>query len=172
MTSPTQGQQYATAAFKTADEIRCRLFDHKQFTGGEIRFIAKEFEEKRHWREHDKLSSSLDAIRESKIKIDNCIAKFSDESMPDLLYKLQSLQNDSYKVLNQESICEAKRQQRLNDRRKELYAEMSIFELEIGQKKAELDAHYKEKEDAVSDHYTKLEKTLKLDIYLNTRQDL
>lgn len=38
-----------------ADEIRQRLFDHRQFTSGEVAYVVREFEEKRHDRERDTL---------------------------------------------------------------------------------------------------------------------
>ena len=45
--SQKEVKQLVIETFKTADEIRCRLFDHQQFSHGEISFFVKEFQEKR-----------------------------------------------------------------------------------------------------------------------------
>ena len=47
MAGNTTDVKIVTDTFKTADQLRCRVFDHKQFTSGEISFFLKEFEDKR-----------------------------------------------------------------------------------------------------------------------------
>ena len=50
--------------------MRQRLFDHKQFTSGEIGFLVREFEQKRKDRETASLQWSLAAVRgmESRVR--------------------------------------------------------------------------------------------------------
>ena len=77
--SPTKGT--ALNAFKAADEIRCRMFDHKQFTGGEIRYFAKEFEEKRDWKEVESLALTANSTRDTIKTSTKCCDILKDESV-------------------------------------------------------------------------------------------
>ena len=47
MSGKKDAKQLVKGTFKTVDEIRCRLFDHTQFTHGEIGFFIGEFQGKR-----------------------------------------------------------------------------------------------------------------------------
>jgi hypothetical protein len=61
-------KQLVNEAFKTVDEIRCRLFDHQQFTNGEISFFLRKFQDKR-----PESFDAIDSLQEvSKSLFESC----------------------------------------------------------------------------------------------------
>ena len=74
-------------------------------------------------------------------------------------------------LIEQESKCELKRQQRIEERREEFRADNKVFEAELAVKRNEIEESFKAKEEDVIDYYIQLEKNLKLDYYNNTRHD-
>ena len=62
-------KQLSVNTFKTADEIHKRLFDHKQFTTGELSFFVRELEEKRRIRELDAVNICKDAVSHMQMEV-------------------------------------------------------------------------------------------------------
>lgn len=172
-----------------ADEIRCRLFDHRQFTGGEVRFIAKEFEEKRDWKEAQGLLTSQASAVELKALSCKTIDNLTDSRVPQTFSKgnfqiqafaslslftflkhlVDCLLNMASRILDKEKTADERRQERIHERREDIKSDMKVFEEEMQKKKVAIDESFLEKEQEIQTHYYNLEKSLKKDVYTNTR---
>ena len=116
-----------------ADEIRCRLFDHKQFTGGEIRYTVAELEEKRNWKEFDSLinaSNQLDLMKERSAKI---LEQFKEGQFTDCDFSVNSALLRGDQVINlekdskdQRALMEINSVSRFHELEEEFNQKMSI----------------------------------------------
>ncbi|CAK1544555.1 unnamed protein product [Leptosia nina] len=104
-------------------EIWSRLFDHRPFLNGEIKFMLKEFEEKRGDREVENLFSILEDITEIKDTQVDKISRISTTGLPVLKEKLQQaldlteIIDKDYKEIEKES--EKKRLENKEKRKEE-----------------------------------------------------
>lgn len=74
-------------------------------------------------------------------------------------------------LIAQEAVSEEKRRKRIAERRDEGKAELELFEAEIAVKRKEIDDSIKAKQDELIEYYINLEKSLRMDVYKNTRSE-
>ncbi|EEB20463.1 conserved hypothetical protein [Pediculus humanus corporis] len=141
--------------FKDIGEIWTRLFDHRPFLNGEIRFILQEFEEKRGNKEVERLFAILQNITEIKYNQIDSIKLKADENLETLQNKI----DDSLVVCN--TILQEEEQYRTDttilknkERRK---AEWDVFIKDISQKCVKIDEEFNVKEKDLRDYYADLD---------------
>ncbi|KAI1288145.1 hypothetical protein HDE_09642 [Halotydeus destructor] len=155
-------QNPAMLAFTAADEIRCRLLDHKQFTGGEVRYFVKEFEGRRDWKDETKLNCAKVYVEDACKLVENSNNALSSASTSDFEAKIDVIIKQARAVLEQEAVNAAKRQGRNEERKTDSEKEMSLFEEDIGRKMSQIDEQFVEKESELVKHYERLERNLKM----------
>ncbi|XP_026731912.1 biogenesis of lysosome-related organelles complex 1 subunit 5 [Trichoplusia ni] len=143
-------------------EIWSRLFDHRPFLNGEIKFMLKEFEEKRGDREVENLFSILEKLTDIKDSQADKIRKSGETGLPILKEKLeQALQlSDEVEKDYQEKhkVIEVKRQQLREKRQKE----WDQFIDDMNFKCQRIDNTFEEKEEELRDLYADLNHKLNI----------
>ncbi|CAG4979624.1 unnamed protein product [Parnassius apollo] len=151
-------------------EIWTRLFDHRPFLNGEIKFMLKEFEEKRGDREVENLFSILENLTDIKDTQIERINKSGKTGLPILSEKLmQGLQlceeiEKDYSQIQQ--VCKQKRCENQEKRQKE----WDQFIDDMNFKCQRIDNTFEEKEEELRDLYADLNH--KLNITNNNIKDL
>ncbi|XP_049858027.1 biogenesis of lysosome-related organelles complex 1 subunit 5 [Schistocerca gregaria] len=146
------------AIIKDTGELWTRLFDHRPFLNGEIKFVLREFEEKRSDGEVEKLFKILECVSEIKDTQIERVKLASDIHLPNLNGNLEVAVSMCNGILEKEqkhrsdTTLEAKREIRK--------AEWENFIEDMAQKCAKVDTTFQEKEQELKDFYLDLEKKL------------
>ncbi|KAJ0182673.1 hypothetical protein K1T71_002042 [Dendrolimus kikuchii] len=142
-------------------EVWSRLFDHRPFLNGEIKFMLKEFEEKRGDREVENLFAILEKLTEIK---DNQVDKIkrSIETLPVLNEKLEQALKLCEEVetdyLEVQKVNEQKRAANREKRQKE----WDQFIDDMNFKCQRIDNAFEEKEEELRDLYADLNHKLNI----------
>ncbi|XP_063825765.1 biogenesis of lysosome-related organelles complex 1 subunit 5 isoform X1 [Ostrinia nubilalis] len=151
-----------TELSREVGEVWSRLFDHRPFLNGEIKFMVKEFEEKRGDREVENLFSILEKLTEIKDNQVEKISKSAEHSLPVLNEKLeQALQlcdNIEKEYLEVHKDCEQRRIQKREKRQKE----WDQFIDDMNFKCKRIDNAFEEKEEELRDLYADLNHKLNI----------
>lgn len=150
------------AAVKVADQIIARLFDHRQFTSGEIRYLIKEFEGQ------CSLDDTLDrALKQQEDVViisdmtENNICKLDDNQAIDLNQQVLCLLDRADSLLEIENEREQQRNRALESSRAE---RKNVMESSSGETLAmieEIDKVFGKKEKELEERYLKLEEKIK-----------
>ncbi|XP_050671115.1 biogenesis of lysosome-related organelles complex 1 subunit 5 [Leptidea sinapis] len=142
-------------------EIWSRLFDHRPFLNGEIKYMIKEFEEKRGDREVENLFSILENLTDVKDSQVDKIRK-SSKVLPILSEKLQQVLalTDSVEkeYLELQKDCMEKREKNKEKRKKE----WDQFIDDMNFKCQRIDNTFEEKEEELRDLYADLNHKLNI----------
>ncbi len=144
-----------------ADEINSRLFNHKPFIEGEIRFMIKQFEEIRNEQEINQLFQSLERItdfRESQIDF----ALKSSNQLNQINHSIDSVHNLMQEILALESNQSIRRNNILKDKKDQRVEEFSGFVELMKTKANEIDLDFDQKENNLRQYYKDLENKLKI----------
>ncbi|XP_047985046.1 biogenesis of lysosome-related organelles complex 1 subunit 5 isoform X2 [Leguminivora glycinivorella] len=143
-------------------EVWARLFDHRPFLNGEIKFMLKEFEEKRGDREVENLFYILEKVTDIKDSQVDKIKKGSEAALPVLSEKLnqalevcEAVETDYLKV---QKTCEQKRTENREKRQKE----WDQFIDDMNFKCQRIDNAFEEKEEELRDLYADLNHKLNI----------
>ncbi|XP_013194667.2 biogenesis of lysosome-related organelles complex 1 subunit 5 [Amyelois transitella] len=143
-------------------EVWSRLFDHRPFLNGEIKFMLKEFEEKRGDREVENLFSILEKLTEVKDNQVDKIKKVGEAALPLLNEKLeQALQLCEEVERESIEIQKVSEQKRLENREKR-QKEWDQFIDDMNFKCKRIDNAFEEKEEELRDLYTDLNHKLNI----------
>ncbi|XP_069675251.1 biogenesis of lysosome-related organelles complex 1 subunit 5 [Periplaneta americana] len=146
------------AVIKDVGEIWTRLFDHRPFLSGEIKFFLKEFEEKRADREVERLFQILERATEIKETQLDRVKLASDVHLPTLNANLEVAVSMCNRILEKEE--EHRSDTALLAKREIRKAEWESFIEDMTQKCSKVDATFEEKEEELREFYSDLEKKL------------
>ncbi|CAK1601784.1 unnamed protein product [Parnassius mnemosyne] len=143
-------------------EIWTRLFDHRPFLNGEIKFMLKEFEEKRGDREVENLFSILENLTDIKDTQVERISKSGKTGLPILSEKLvqglqlcEEIEKDYCQI---QQVCKQKRCANQEKRQKE----WDQFIDDMNFKCQRIDNTFEEKEEELRDLYADLNHKLNI----------
>ncbi|CAH0405506.1 unnamed protein product [Chilo suppressalis] len=142
-------------------EVWTRLFDHRPFLNGEIKFMLREFEEKRGDREVENLFFILEKVTEIKDSQVEKIKKGS-ETLPIFSEKLgQALQlcesiTNEYLNVNEEA------EKKITENREKRQKEWDQFIDDMNFKCKRIDNAFEEKEEELRDLYADLNHKLNI----------
>ncbi|KAL3208592.1 hypothetical protein MRX96_038997 [Rhipicephalus microplus] len=139
-------------------EIYSRLFDHKPFLQGEIKFFVKEFEEKRGDREVQKLFEMLEDVTEVRETQIDRACRASDQGLCSLAGNLEVALSMCHRILEAEDKVNSADD--LSERRKQRQCEWDQFEQDVKDKLARMDQAFEEKERELIDHYRRIREKL------------
>ncbi|XP_021200388.1 biogenesis of lysosome-related organelles complex 1 subunit 5 isoform X1 [Helicoverpa armigera] len=143
-------------------EIWSRLFDHRPFLNGEIKFMLKEFEEKRGDREVENLFAILEKLTDIKDSQAEKIIKSGETGLPVLKEKLQQALLLSDEV--EKDYLEARKEH--DKRRLELKEKRQVewdqFIDDMNFKCQRIDNTFEEKEEELRDLYADLNHKLNI----------
>ncbi|CAB3240349.1 unnamed protein product [Arctia plantaginis] len=143
-------------------EIWSRLFDHRPFLNGEIKFMLKEFEEKRGDREVENLFAILEKLTDIKDSQVEKIKKSGEAGLPILAEKLEQALQLCEEVekgyLDHHQVNEEKRQENHEKRQKE----WDQFIDDMNFKCQRIDNTFEEKEEELRDLYADLNHKLSI----------
>ncbi|XP_022117400.1 biogenesis of lysosome-related organelles complex 1 subunit 5 [Pieris rapae] len=143
-------------------EVWSRLFDHRPFLNGEIKFLLKEFEEKRGDREVENLFNILENITDIKDTQVDKIHRIGSTALPVLSEKLQQallLTDDIEKVYTDKQKDCAKKRLENKEKRK---IEWDQFIDDMNFKCQRIDNTFEEKEEELRDLYADLNHKLNI----------
>jgi hypothetical protein len=144
-----------------ADEIINRLFNHKPFIEGEIRFMIKQFEEIRNDQEINQLFQSLERITDFKeSQID--FALKSSNHLNELNHSVDSVDNLMQDILTLESNQSDRRNNFLKHKNDQRVQKFSHFVQLMKTKANEIDLDFEQKENNLRQYYKDLEIKLKI----------
>ncbi|PNF38097.1 hypothetical protein B7P43_G15425, partial [Cryptotermes secundus] len=146
--------------FSDVGEIWARLFDHRPFLSGEIKYFLKEFEEKRSDREVERLFQILERVTEIKETQIDRVKLASDIHLPTLNANLEVAVSMCNRILEKE---EDHRSVALTTKRELRKAEWESFIDNMTQKCSKVDATFQEKEEELKEFYADLEKKLHIE---------
>ncbi|XP_023947389.2 biogenesis of lysosome-related organelles complex 1 subunit 5 isoform X1 [Bicyclus anynana] len=151
-----------TELSREISEVWSRLFDHRPFLNGEIKFMLKEFEEKRGDREVENLFAILENLTDIKDTQVEKITKSSVAVFPVLLEKLDQAVKLSEEVekdyLELQKINQKKKAENFEKRQKE----WSQFIDDMNFKCQRIDNTFEEKEEELRDLYADLNHKLNI----------
>lgn len=143
---------------KDISEVYSRLFDHKPFLQGEIRYFIKEFEEKRNDREVQRLFEILENVTEIRETQIDRVCRNSDQNLCNLTGNLEVALSMCNKILEAEDKINVAED--LSERRLQRKQEWNKFMQDIRDKTARMDHAFQDKEREVIDHYRCLQEKL------------
>lgn len=146
------------ASVKDIGEVHSRLFDHKPFLQGEIKYFIKEFEEKRNDREVQRLFEILENVTEIRETQIDRICRNSDQKLCNLTGNLEVALSMCNKILEAEDKINVAED--LSERRKQRQCEWEKFMQDIKDKTARMDEAFQQKEREVIDHFRCLQEKL------------
>ncbi|XP_011568644.1 biogenesis of lysosome-related organelles complex 1 subunit 5-like [Plutella xylostella] len=143
-------------------EVWSRLFDHRPFLNGEIKFMLKEFEEKRGDREVENLFSILEKLTDVKDTQVDKIKKSGETGLPILSEKLdQTLELFSGVEAEIAEVQKQTEQKRIENREKR-QKEWDQFIDDMNFKCKRIDNAFEEKEEELRDLYADLDHKLNI----------
>lgn len=143
---------------KDVTEVYSRLFDHKPFLQGEIRFFIKEFEEKRREREVQRLFELLEDVTEVRETQVDRACRASDQGLSSLAGNLEVALSMCHRILEAEDKLSSADD--LSERRERRRCEWQQFEQDVKDKAARMDQAFEEKERELIDHYRRIREKL------------
>ncbi|XP_037508094.1 biogenesis of lysosome-related organelles complex 1 subunit 5 [Rhipicephalus sanguineus] len=143
---------------KDITEIYSRLFDHKPFLQGEIKFFVKEFEEKRGDREVQRLFEMLEDVTEVRETQIDRACRTSDQGLCSLAGNLEVALSMCHRILEAEDKVNSADD--LSERRERRRCEWDQFEQDVKDKVARMDQAFEEKERELIDHYRRIREKL------------
>lgn len=148
------------AIVKDTGEIWARLFDHRPFLSGEIKFILREFEEKRSDREVEKLFNILEYVTEIRDTQIERVKLISDIHLPTLNANLEVALSMCNRIFERE---EAHRSSTSLIAKQEIRkAEWENFIEDMTHRCSKIDAAFDDKGKELKEFYADLEKKLYL----------
>lgn len=143
------------------DEINKRLFNHKPFIEGEIRFMVNQFEQLRDDQEINQLFQTLQRITDFKeSQIDSAFK--SCNQLNALNDSVDSVDNLMKQILSIESNEMINRNNYFRDKRIERSKQLSEFVELMKSQINEIDISFEEKENNLKKYYKDLEVKLKI----------
>ncbi|XP_034831738.1 biogenesis of lysosome-related organelles complex 1 subunit 5 [Maniola hyperantus] len=143
-------------------EVWSRLFDHRPFLSGEIKFMLKEFEEKRGDREVENLFAILENLTDIKDTQVEKISKSSVAALPVLAEKLDQALKLSDEIekdyLELQEVIKKKKAENFEKRQKE----WDQFIDDMNFKCQRIDNTFEEKEEELRDLYADLNHKLNI----------
>lgn len=144
--------------FSDIGEIWTRLFDHRPFLNGEIKFLLREFEERRSEREIEKLFQILERVTEINGTQIERVKLASDIHLPNLNANLEVSVSMCNKILEKEETYRS--DTTLQAKREIRKLEWENFIEDMTQKCSKVDATFEEKQEELREFYSDLEKKL------------
>ncbi|CAG0893118.1 unnamed protein product [Darwinula stevensoni] len=139
-------------------QVHSRLFDHRPFLNGEVRYFLHEFEEARGDREVENLFSILEETTDIHGDQAGRLISLCESQVPSIKARLDVAVSMCQQILepdhcaNKESCLEAKRAARKK--------EWELFMQDLSVKCASVDETFRIKEDELKTHYSEIEKKL------------
>ncbi|KAJ8736518.1 hypothetical protein PYW08_007174 [Mythimna loreyi] len=143
-------------------EVWSRLFDHRPFLNGEIKFMLKEFEEKRGDREVENLFAILEKLTDIKDSQAEKIIKAGETGLPVLKEKLQQALLLSEEVEKNYLESHKAYEQRRLELREKRQNEWDQFIDDMNFKCQRVDNTFEEKEEELRDLYADLNHKLNI----------
>ncbi|CAH2239512.1 biogenesis of lysosome-related organelles complex 1 subunit 5 isoform X1 [Pararge aegeria] len=151
-----------TELSREISEVWSRLFDHRPFLSGEIKFMLREFEEKRGDREVENLFAIVENLTEIKDTQVERISKNSIAALPVLAEKLEQALKLSDQIekdyLELQKINKEKKAKNFEKRQKE----WDQFIDDMNFKCQRIDNTFEEKEEELRDLYADLNHKLNI----------
>ncbi|KAJ9591629.1 hypothetical protein L9F63_001843 [Diploptera punctata] len=148
------------AVIKDIGEIWSRLFDHRPFLSGEIKFFLREFEEKHSDREVERLFEILEWTTEIKETQIDRVKLASDVHLPNLNANLEVAVSMCNRILEKEELHRSDKT--LEAKREIRKVEWETFIEDMTQKCTKVDATFSDKEEELREFYADLEKKLNI----------
>lgn len=142
-------------------EIWSRLFDHRPFLNGEIKYMQKEFEEKRGDREVENLFAILEKLTEIKDSQVDRIKKGAD-TLPVLNEKLDQALKLSGDIENEYLDVHEVAEKRRAENREKRQKEWDQFIDDMNFKCKRIDNAFEDKEEELKDLYADLNHKLNI----------
>ncbi|XP_069776957.1 biogenesis of lysosome-related organelles complex 1 subunit 5 [Narcine bancroftii] len=139
-------------------EIYSRLFDHRPILQAEIRYLVKEFEEKRGFREQRGLESVDSVIEELNNQSVPKACEVLSSGFPSVLPRLEAAIQIANRIQQKEQ--EADQSDRLQASRDRRKAEWETFVKEQHRKAAEVEEEHEKATDWLKQRYAEMEKDL------------
>ncbi|XP_053615811.1 biogenesis of lysosome-related organelles complex 1 subunit 5 isoform X2 [Plodia interpunctella] len=143
-------------------EVWSRLFDHRPFLNGEIKFILKEFEEKRGDREVENLFSILETLTETKDNQADKIKKSGEPALPLLSEKLEQALHLCEEVEKEYIDIQKRSEQKRLENQEKRQKEWDQFIDDMNFKCKRIDNAFEEKEEELRDLYADLNHKLNI----------
>uniref|UniRef100_A0A2A4JGK1 Biogenesis of lysosome-related organelles complex 1 subunit 5 n=1 Tax=Heliothis virescens TaxID=7102 RepID=A0A2A4JGK1_HELVI len=143
-------------------EIWSRLFDHRPFLNGEIKFMLKEFEEKRGDREVENLFAILEKLTDIKDSQADKIIKSGETGLPVLKEKLQQALQLSEEVEKDYLESRKEHDKRRLELKEKRQVEWDQFIDDMNFKCQRIDNTFEEKEEELRDLYADLNHKLNI----------
>ncbi|CAG9581215.1 unnamed protein product [Danaus chrysippus] len=145
-----------TELSREISEIWSRLFDHRPFLNGEIKFMLKEFEEKRGDREVENLFAILEKLTDIKDTQLEKVEKASKTALPVLAEKLNQALQLSEEIETDYLQLQEKSKQKLAENKEKRQKEWDQFIDDMNFKCQRIDNTFEEKEEELRDLYADL----------------
>ncbi|CAH2102779.1 unnamed protein product [Euphydryas editha] len=151
-----------TELSREISEVWSRLFDHRPFLNGEIKFMLKEFEEKRGDREVENLFVILENLTDIKDTQAEKIIKSSSTALPVLGEKLEQALKLSQEIEIEYLDIQKINKQKLTENREKRQKEWDQFIDDMNFKCQRIDNTFEEKEEELRDLYADLNHKLNI----------
>ncbi|CAG9581216.1 unnamed protein product [Danaus chrysippus] len=151
-----------TELSREISEIWSRLFDHRPFLNGEIKFMLKEFEEKRGDREVENLFAILEKLTDIKDTQLEKVEKASKTALPVLAEKLNQALQLSEEIETDYLQLQEKSKQKLAENKEKRQKEWDQFIDDMNFKCQRIDNTFEEKEEELRDLYADLKHKLNI----------
>ncbi|XP_034253447.1 biogenesis of lysosome-related organelles complex 1 subunit 5 [Thrips palmi] len=146
------------AIVKDAGEIWSRLFDHRPYLSGEIKYFLREFEEKRQDREVERLFVVLERVTEIRDTQVDRLKQSSDAFLPRLNTNLDAALNMCNRMIKSEE--EHLADTSLESKRALRKADWENFISDMAVRCSKVDTTFQEKEEELREFYQDLETKL------------
>lgn len=143
-------------------EVWSRLFDHRPFLNGEIKFMLKEFEEKRGDREVENLFTILENLTDLKDTQVDRIIKSSNAALPVLAEKLTQATKLSEEIEIEYREIQKANKKKIDENRERRQKEWDQFIDDMNFKCQRIDNTFEEKEEELRDLYADLNHKLNI----------
>ncbi|XP_046962210.1 biogenesis of lysosome-related organelles complex 1 subunit 5-like isoform X2 [Vanessa cardui] len=151
-----------TELSREISEVWSRLFDHRPFLNGEIKFMLKEFEEKRGDREVENLFVILENLTDIKDTQAEKIVKSSCAALPVLGEKLTQALQLSEEIEKDYLELQKVTKKKLLENREKRQKEWDQFIDDMNFKCQRIDNTFEEKEEELRDLYADLNHKLNI----------
>ncbi|KAK3925900.1 Biogenesis of lysosome-related organelles complex 1 subunit 5 [Frankliniella fusca] len=146
------------AIVKDAGEIWTRLFDHRPYLSGEIKFFLREFEEKRQDREVERLFVVLERVTEIRDTQLDRLKHTGETYLPTLITNLDAALNMCNRMIKSEE--EHLADNSLEAKRALRKADWQNFISDMAGRCSKVDSTFQEKEGELREFYEDLEAKL------------
>ncbi|XP_077296220.1 biogenesis of lysosome-related organelles complex 1 subunit 5 isoform X2 [Arctopsyche grandis] len=139
-------------------ELWSRLFDHRPFINGELKFMLREFENKRSDREVENLFSIIENATEIKDNQVERLKELSETNIPKLTDALNKALEETEAIFKVEQ--DKLKDNTLEKNREERKKQWNVFIESMSEKYTRIDNAFEQKEEELNDFYTDLEHKL------------